>query len=190
MSIVKHWEGLKSAWQRRTLYKALTNAIAAHDADAVNAALDNGADPNYTPSHFSFTPMGRAITEGTPEIFDLLQARGGDITQSVKKDQRIDIGTFRYSLLHLAIESGQENIALKLAGHEKVDFEDGGTYPSYKTGSLLNHPYPSPLEMARGKGMENVVAVLADRTADKLQKAVYRLKQESGGIRRAKPVTP
>ena len=190
MSLSSLWKRISDAWESRVLYNDLADAVESGDIAAVKKALDEGADPNYTPSHFSFTPVGVAAVQGTPEVFDYLIEHGGDITQSVTKDQKLDIGTYRFSLLHLAIVSGQEEIALKLASHPDVDFEDGGTYPSYETGSLRNHPYSTPLEMARKNNMDNVVAVLAERTADKLQKSVSALKREASGIKKGVNPSP
>lgn len=60
---------------------SLFTAILKADADVVTHLLDRGADPNYASPYGEVRPLSQAVRYSKYDIFDLLVARGADVTQ-------------------------------------------------------------------------------------------------------------
>lgn len=92
-------------------------------------------------------------------------------------------------ILSYAIEQGSRNVALRLARDEQTNVSKQGqsTTHIYVSGGLMGHGHSErtdifhakPLDMARKAGMNDVLAVLLERTADLRRAEAYRLDHEA-----------
>jgi len=176
---------LKDIWAKQTekraenkknneLYQKLGRAILTRNLPRLKQLLEHGADVNYAPKNQPH-PMILGAKEGDPQIFETLLGAGGDPNAVLVKGKFLDIGEDKKSLIHIAIESGNESIALMLARDPRMEYEDSGTYPSYALGSLADLPHDTPLDLAVDAGMEKLAAVLARRRAKDLRAAADKL---------------
>jgi hypothetical protein len=122
----------------------LRHAIKKDDTEIFSAVFEFIGNPNYT-------------------FFSHCGAPGGGIS------------SFDYeTILSMTISAGSSNIALILAENPETDIEKSGyrkTVKYYMNGdqrSEEKEDLPPPLDAARKKGMDEVVAILAERTADAL----------------------
>lgn len=188
MSLTTWWQGIKAEWaenkERKRLYRELRDAITAQDIPAVKAALDSGADPNFRPGLNSPHAMATCIYHGNAEIYRMLLDKGAQPKRSIHRTFK-EVGYYEKSQLGVAIDAGNAGVAKILASHPDVDITDGGYHYSVKKGR--SH-YEQPLDKARGReGMEEVYAILAERTAGLIRAQADTLEQDARKIKQRAP---
>ena len=170
----------------KILYKQLMSAIEAQDLEGVQKALKAGASAAYLPENDMKrnieTPLSHALDSNNTQIFEaVLNSKDGEKALSyghdfcsygkpqsfyvnISESEFDPVMQSRPSHLFVAIERKNEEIALLLSNHSKVDVENSGSVEilSYNDEIVLPKN-PSPLKLAVQKGMGTVVTAIKER---------------------------
>jgi hypothetical protein len=164
----------RSAREAKACKKAAFNAIAARDPEGLRKAL--GA---MQPVEISSDMMFDAIQNGDLKTFKELLAFTDPNTTLTREE---GVGRFsytaKYSPLNYALKVRSHDIVMALATDPRTDIEKTFRY------------IEKPLIEARGAGMQDVAAVLAQRTAELRRQEAAQLDKEAGQLDKGDTAKP
>lgn len=177
MSLRSWWNEKQAEAKKRSELKSkyfkLKKSIEAKDIQAVSDLLDDGAHPNFNPDSLRFPwPAQLALESGETKILQNLLDRGMNPNFMFTEEDTFNRAW--QSLLYAAIDRGQEDMAMALLKHPKLDIKASGMAVSIEHTKM----FPSPLERARKQGMDRVVRTLAKLEAAMKRKEADELDKE------------
>ncbi|TAL30766.1 MAG: hypothetical protein EPN97_11830 [Alphaproteobacteria bacterium] len=181
---VQNWESHR---EHKARFRQALQAIDAEDLTALESSLTGG----YTKKQANEL-LDKAVETDNAAIFSavLSRAAGNDPNYNFVSEYKQGDPWAWESLLYRAMSHGKKNVTLSLAQNPASDItlaghRSRGIAMNKEGGCVIQVPYEdSPLTLARKKGMPEVLAVLAERTAGLNEEKIARIRDEITALRR------